>query len=408
MEKRRVVIVGAGGAGDACAFALRREGFDGDILLAGIEPEPPYDRPYLSKEYLRGEVAREKVFLHTTPEFADGRIDLRTGVTALRVVAARREVEFSTGPPADFDDLVLATGGSPRPLAGAPVADNVHYIRSLADADRLRGSLEPGGRVLVVGAGFIGAEVAASARSLGHEVTMIEAGPVPLGRALGTRMGERYARLHRDRGVDFRAATTVERWRTDGDRATGVELSDGSHLDAQAFVIGVGIEALTGLASDCGLTLADGGIQVDASLSAAPGVWCAGDVAAHAHPVFGRNVRAEHWEVAKYQGRAVARNIVSGAAPYTRPPYFWSEQYGVMLEYVGSASGEHQQVVRGDADSESFSVFYLRHGLVDAVLSYNDTPTRKLAAAIIANRQPVDPAQLSDPGADLAPVPAGA
>jgi 3-phenylpropionate/trans-cinnamate dioxygenase ferredoxin reductase subunit len=409
MSASRVVIVGGGGAGDAAAFALRKRGFDGQVTIVSADHDRPYDRPYLSKEFLRGEVELHKVFLHGEDDYAKEKIELRLDqrVTGGSLADGRVTVEGSGD--VDFDVLLLATGGTPRRLPGVPEAENVFTLRSLRDSQTIRQALGQSSRLLLIGAGFIGAEVAASARQLGKEVLMVEAAPVPLSRALGDEVGEIYASIHRSRGVDVHTGTTVEKWHTAGKRVVGVTLSHGKREDADMVLLAVGIEPNLDLAKTLGLTIAGGGVRVDQGLKAVPGVYCGGDIALHDHPVLGREMRVEHWEVAKHHGRGIGAAIASGDAPFTRLPYFWSDQYNVSLEYRGNASGDDHAVWRGDRDRMRFSVFYIRNGLVDAVLSMNDKETNEVGGKLVAARKPIDESVLADPSTDLSGlVPAAA
>jgi 3-phenylpropionate/trans-cinnamate dioxygenase ferredoxin reductase subunit len=401
MTSSRVVIVGGGGTGDAAAFALRKRGFEGLVTILSSDRDRPYDRPYLSKEFLRGEVELPKVFLHDEAEYAKERIDLRLTQTVTGGSLAEKSLTLKGGGDVEFDVLVIGTGGTPRRLPGLPEADNLFTLRSLRDSQAIREALQGSSRLLVIGAGFIGAEVAASARQLGKHVLMVEAAPVPLGRALGDEVGEIYAAIHRRKGVDLRTGTTVERWHTAGRRVTGATLSDGKREAADIVLVAVGIEPNLDLPKALGLALAGNGVRVDEALRAAEDVYCGGDIALHMHPVLGREIRVEHWEVAKHHGRGIAAAIAEGPAPVSRLPYFWSDQYDVSLEYRGNASGDDRAVWRGDRDKLEFSVFYVRNGLIDAVLSMNDKKTNEVGGKLIAARQPVDEAVLADPSSDL-------
>lgn len=401
MAVRRVVIVGGGGTGDAAAFALRKRGFDGEVTIVSADHDRPYDRPYLSKEFLRGEVELPKVFLHGEDEYKKQGIDLRLGIRVTDGSLSERTLVLDGGGVVAFDALVLGLGGTPRRLPGVPQADNVLTLRSLRDSRAIRQALERTSRLLLIGAGFIGAEVGASARQLGKEVLIIEAAPVPLSRALGQEVGEIYAAIHRSKGVDVRTGTKVEKWHTDASRVVGVTLSDGRREDVDLVLEAVGIEPNLDLPKALGLTIEGGGVRVDEALRAADGVYCGGDVALHPHPVLGRAIRVEHWEVAKNHGRGIAANIAGGDAPYTKLPYFWSDQYDVNLEYRGHASGEDRAVWRGDRDGLSFSVFYLHDGLIDAVLSMNDSKTNELGGKLIESRRPVSESALGNQAVDL-------
>jgi 3-phenylpropionate/trans-cinnamate dioxygenase ferredoxin reductase subunit len=402
MASPSVVMVGGGGTGDAVAFALRKRGFDGDVTILSADQDRPYDRPYLSKEFLRGEVEMPKVFLHDEADYVTQRIELQLNRRVTGGSLSARKLSIEGGGEIGFDTLVLGLGGTPRHLPDAPRADNVLTLRSLRDSQAIRQALQHASRLLLIGAGFIGAEVAASARQMGKDVLMVEAAPVPLARALGREVGEIYATIHRSKGVDVRTGTTVKKWHTDGGKVVGVTLSDGRREDADLVLEAVGIEPNLGLPRALGLPMEGGGVRVDEALSAAGGVYCGGDVAFHSHPVLGRSIRVEHWEVAKNQGRGIAACITSGDVPYTKLPYFWSDQYDVNLEYRGHASGEDQAIWRGDRDGLSFSVFYVRNGLIDAVLSMNDSKTNELGGKLIESRRPVSESALANRGVDLA------
>ena len=394
MPAKRVVVVGGGGTGDYTAFTLRKKGFDGEITILSADRDRPYDRPYLSKEFLRGEIEAPKVFLHDDADYARERIDLRLDqrVTGGSLGEGRLTVEG--GKEISFDILVLGLGGTPRRLPDIPEADNVLTLRSLRDSKAIREALGSTKRLLLIGAGFIGAEVAASARKLGKDVLIVEALPVPLQRALGRDVGEIYAEIHRAQGADVRTGTKVDAWHVAGGRVTGVSLSDGTREDADLVLVAVGIEPNVELPKALGLAIEGGGVRVDEGLRAAPNVYVGGDVALHPHPVLGRAIRVEHWEVAKNHGRGIATAIVDGDAPYRRLPYFWSDQYDVNLEYRGHASGDDEAAWRGDRGGRKFTVFYLRGGLVEGVLSMNDSKTNELGGKLIESRRPVDRSEL--------------
>ena len=396
----RVVIVGGGGTGDAAAFALRKRGFDGEIVILSADRDRPYDRPYLSKEFLRSEVELPKVFLHEEADYVRERIDLRLASPVIGGSLQERTVTVSAGEVA-FDVLVLGLGGTPRRPQGVPSADNVLTLRSLRDSQALSQALGSSKRLLMVGAGFIGAEVAASARKLGKEVIMVEALGVPLQRALGSQVGEIYAEIHRSHGVDLRTGTTVDEWHVNAGRVTGVGLSDGTREDADLVLVAAGIDPNLDLPRALGLPIDGGGVRVDKGLRAAENVYAGGDIAFHNHPVLGRPIRVEHWEVAKGHGRGIAASVVGGDAPYTKLPYFWSDQYDVSLEYRGNAAGDDTAAWRGDRRALTFSVFYLRAGVVEGVLSMNDAKTNEVGGKLIESRRKVDPSALENMDIDL-------
>jgi 3-phenylpropionate/trans-cinnamate dioxygenase ferredoxin reductase subunit len=409
MSASTVVIVGGGGTGDAAAFALRKRGFDGEVVILSSDHDRPYDRPYLSKEFLRGEVELPKVFLHEEGDFAKEKVELRLEQRVTGGSLSDGRLELESAGEVRFDVLVIGTGGTPRRLPGVPDADNIFTLRSLRDSQALRDALRRSSRILLIGAGFIGAEVGASARQLGKDVLMVEAAPVPLSRALGDEVGKIYASIHRSKGVDVRTGTTVKEWHTEGGSVVAATLSDGKKEDADMVLLAVGIDPNLDVPKALGLPIAGGGVRVDEALRATERVYCGGDIALHHHPVLGREIRVEHWEVAKHHGRGIAASISGGATPHSRLPYFWSDQYDVSLEYRGSASGDDHAVWRGDREALTFSVFYIRDGLIDAVLSMNDKKMNELGGKLIEARRPVKESLLADPATDLStliPAPA--
>jgi 3-phenylpropionate/trans-cinnamate dioxygenase ferredoxin reductase component len=401
MTAKSVVIVGGGGGGDAAAFALRKKGYDGEVTILSADRDRPYDRPYLSKEFLRGEVELQKVFLHEEAEYSKEKIEIRLEERVVGGSLRDRTLSLQSGGEVTFETLVVSTGGTPRRLSEAPDSYNLFTLRSLRDSQAIRGGLMRAKRLLLVGAGFIGAEVGASARQLGKEVLMVESAPVPLARALGEEVGNVYASIHREHGVDVRTATTVKEWHSYGGRVTGVTLSDGRREEADAVLIAIGIDPNLQLPRALGLTIQSGGVQVDEGLRAADGVYCAGDIALHPHPLLGESIRVEHWEVAKHHGRGIGSSIASGHAPVTRLPYFWSDQYDVSLEYRGHASGQDRAIWRGDKEALHFSVFYIRDGRIHAVLSINDKKVNELGGKLIESRRTVDEKALADVSTDL-------
>ncbi len=401
MTAKRVVIVGGGGAGDAAAFALRKRGFDGEVVILSADRDRPYDRPYLSKEFIRGEIELPKVFLHEEAEYSKEKIELRLQESVVGGSLADRILSLQGGGEVKFDTLVVATGGTPRRLPDAPDSYNVFTLRSLRDSQTVRDALKRGSRLLLVGAGFIGAEVGASARKLGKEVLMVEAAPVPLARALGSEVGEVYASIHRSHGVDVRTSTTIKDWHSYGGRVVGVTLSDGRREEADVVLIAIGIDPNLDVPRALGLPIEGTGVRVDEGLRVADDVYCGGDIALHPHPVLQQSIRVKHWEVAKHHGRGIAASIASGYAPVTRLPYFWSDQYDVSLEYRGHASGDDRAVWRGDKAGLHFAVFYLREGLIRGVLTMNDSKLNEIGGKLIEARRPVDEKLLADVSTDL-------
>src|SRR5439155_25677848 len=316
------VIVGASLAGAKAAETLRTEGFDGRVILVGAEESRPYERPPLSKDYLRGEVGREKVYVHDENFYAENNIELRLGRTVTALDTGGQELTLRHGERLHYDRLLLVTGSEPRhlPIPGGSL-DGVLYLRSVEDSDALRERLDRGGSVVVIGAGWIGAEVAASAKQRGLDVTVIEPASVPLERVLGSEIGAIYRDIHTDHGVRMLLGTGVERF----EGHTGVErvrTTDGRTIECDFVVVGIGVTPRTGLAAEAGLHV-DDGIVVDEHLqTSVPGVFAAGDVAAAHHPFYGQGIRVEHWANALNQGPVAARNMLGRPEVYDRLPYF--------------------------------------------------------------------------------------
>jgi 3-phenylpropionate/trans-cinnamate dioxygenase ferredoxin reductase subunit len=395
------VIVGAGLAGAKAAETLREEGFDGRVVLLGAEPHRPYERPPLSKDYLRGEAERDVAFVHEEGYYDEHNIELRrsTGVSGLNVDA--REVELESGERVAFSKLLLAPGAEPRvlPLPGADL-EGVHYLRTFEDSDVLREAIERGGHAVVIGAGWIGSEVAASARTKGMEVTLVEQLRFPLERVIGPEVGEIYAAIHRDHGTEVLGETAVEAIEGDG-RAERVRLKGGRTIDADLVVVGVGVAPRTKLAQVAGLQT-DNGIVADELLAAAAeSVFVAGDVANAWHPFYNRRIRVEHWHNALEQGPAAARNMLGKGEPYDRIPYFFSDQYEVGMEYAGHATEYDEVVFRGDVDGREFIAFWLAGGRLVAGMNVNVWDVTDQIQALIRSRADVDAGSLRDPEVDL-------
>jgi 3-phenylpropionate/trans-cinnamate dioxygenase ferredoxin reductase component len=394
------VIVGAGMAGGKAAETLREEGFDGRVVLIGSEPERPYERPPLSKDYLRGESERAAVYLQEDPSwYEQHEVELRSSTSVESLEVGERAVVLEGGERIVYDALLLATGAEPRRLA-VPGADleGVHVLRTLEDCDALRGVLDRGGRLVVVGAGWIGCEVAASARQRGMEVAVIEPQSVPLERVLGPELGAFYRDVHLDHGVVLRLGTGVEA--IEGAvRVERVRASDGTTLEADAVLIGVGVTPRTALAE--GVLDVDDGILVDAGLgTSVEGVFAAGDVANHDHPLLGR-LRVEHWANALEQGPAAARAMLGQDVSYDRVPYFFSDQYDVGMEYAGHSRPDDEVVFRGDPATREFIAFWLRDGRVTAGMNVNVWDVNEHIQALVRSGMTVDVARLTDPDVPL-------
>ena len=398
---RTFVIVGASLAGAKAAETLRAEGFDERVVLIGAEHERPYERPPLSKDYLRGEVDRETVYVHPDGFYAEHDIELRLGRTAVSLNTAARELALDDGKRLCYDRLLLTIGAEPRRLSipGGEL-DGVLYLRSVADCDALRGRLDLGGRVVVIGAGWIGAEVAASARQRGLEVTVIDPLTVPLERVLGTEVGAVYRDIHLDHGVQMLMGTGVEAFEG-GTAVERVRTTDGRELACDFVVVGVGVQPRTGLAAQAGLAV-DNGILVDEHLQTrAPGVFAAGDAANAHHPFYGERIRVEHWANALHQGPIAARAMLGEPDVYDRLPYFFSDQYDVGMEYAGFARTWDRVVFRGDPATREFVAFWLTGDRVVAGMNVNVWDVNDQIQALIRARRPADRRRLADPDVDL-------
>jgi 3-phenylpropionate/trans-cinnamate dioxygenase ferredoxin reductase component len=398
------VIVGASLAGAKAAETLRAEGFEGRVVLIGEETERPYERPLLSKEYLRGEKPVAKVYVHDEGFYAGHDIELMTGTRVESLDPAGRQVTLAGGGRIPYGKLLLATGASPRPLP-LPGVDlpGVRYLRQVGDSDALRAAIAAAGRVVIIGAGWIGSEVAASARQLGAEVAIVAPEAVPLERVLGPEVGGIYRDLHDAHGVDLHLSTTIEAVVGDG-AARGVRTTEGVVIEGDLVVVGVGASPRDELAREAGLTVQNG-IVVDEFLRAsAPDVFAAGDVAATWNSRYDQRIRLEHWANALNQGQAAARNMLRAGnqlAAYDKLPYFYSDQYDLGMEYNGHAAGWDRVVLRGDPAGREFLAFWLRDGRVLAGMNANLWDQGDSIKALIRGGTLVDPDALADPAIPL-------
>ena len=396
------VIVGASLAGAKAAETLRAEGFDGRVVLIGEEASRPYERPPLSKEYLRGEKDLDAAAVHPAGFYDEHEIELRTSSPVRAIDPGKRSIALSSGEELGYDRLLLATGATPRRIS-VPGADlpGVLYLRSVEDADGLRQAIGPSAQVVVVGAGWIGAEVAASARQLGASVAMVDLAAVPLERVLGPEIGAVYRDLHAARGVGLHLGVGIEAI-VGSESAEAVRLSDGTVLPASVVVVGVGVTPRVELAEAAGLAV-DNGVLVDEHLeTSSPGVFAAGDVANAYHPRYGNRIRLEHWSAALNQGRVAARSMLGRDVVYDRTPYFFSDQYDLSMEYRGWAPTYDEVVFRGDPASGAFLCFWLRSGTVAAVMNANVWDAADAIEALVRTDRPTDASRLADPDIDLA------
>ena len=369
-----ITVVGASLAGLSTVRALRTEGYDGGIVVVGEERHTPYDRPPLSKDFLKGAIDAGALALGDADEYADLDVQWLLGERAVRLDPATRSVVLAGGRQVRSDGVVVATGASPRTLPGTDGLTGVHTLRTLDDAEALRAELLDGSpRVVVIGAGFIGAEVASTARLLGLDVTVVEALDIPLERQLGREMGLVCSALHGDHGVRLLCGTGVAGLVGTG-RVTGVRLADGRLLPADVVVVGVGVRPNTDWLAGSGVRVDDGVVCDSGCSTDVPGVVAVGDVARCPNPFTGRHARIEHWSNATEQARTAARTLLTGVpapAPLTAP-YFWSDQYQVRIQVAGYvAPGAEPEIVEGDVDSRTFTAVYRREGIPVAVLSLN-------------------------------------
>jgi 3-phenylpropionate/trans-cinnamate dioxygenase ferredoxin reductase subunit len=390
-----VVVVGANLAGGTAAAVLRDQGFDGRLVLIGAEDLPPYERPPLSKEFLRGEQDLEAGFVRPPGWWEEHGIEMRLGTRAERLDGAAREVVLEGGERIGFDRAVVATGARPRSLA-VPGADleGVWELRQAADAERIRRAAREGGRAVLVGMGFVGAEVAASLRTLGMDVTVIEVFETSLYRVLGTDLGRTVEAMHRDHGVDMIFNDTLDR--VEGsERVERVVTSRGRSIECSFVVVGIGTDPEAGI-----LGASNGGVEVDARLETGiPGVYAAGDVASHDHPVFGR-IRVEHYDNALKMGEAAAHNVLGRDRVFDDPHWFWSDQYDTNIQMSGHAPAWERMVVRGSLANRRYCAFLLQDGRLRSAVSMDWPHDVRRSFDLIRSQAPVDERMLADPEVD--------
>jgi len=388
---RTVVVAGASLAGLRAAETLRQEGYDGRLVLVGAENHLPYDRPPLSKQLLAGTCTLEQIALRRDP-YDDLDLELELGRRATALDLDQREIVVDDGDRLGFDGLVIATGATPRWLPGTPPLEGIHVLRTLDDCIAVRADLDrvlaAGGRVVVVGAGFIGSEVAATCHTAGAQVTVLEALATPLSRALGEDMGAVCAALHYDNGVDLRTGAGVSGF-VGRHRVEGVRLNDGSVVEAGLVVVGVGVAPNTGWLESSGLTLQNG-VVCDATCTAAPGVVAAGDVARWHNPLFDTDMRVEHWTNAAEQGMAAARALLAGpeaAEPFAPVPYFWSDQYKTKIQFVGHVHhSDDVRIVDGSVEERKFVALYEHAGRLVGALAFSRPKPLLACRRLIAER----------------------
>jgi 3-phenylpropionate/trans-cinnamate dioxygenase ferredoxin reductase subunit len=395
------VIVGGSLAGATAAITLREESADGSVTLIGAEREPPYERPLLSKGYLRDEVPFDKALVRPATFYAENGIEFLVGVRATRIDSSARFVELEDRRRVPFDVLLIATGGRNRRISipGSEL-EGIYSLRTIEDADRIKAEIGAGRRVVVVGMGFIGSEVAASLRQKDLDVVAIDPAKTPLFRVLGEAVGQSIADLHHAHGVRTIFEDTVAAFEGT-QRVTRVVTRGGLRLDCDFVVAGTGIEPVVDILDGSGVHV-DNGVVVDQYCQTnVPGIYAAGDVANHYHPVFARQMRVEHWLIAIKQGAAAARNMLGKAVPYDEIHWFWSDQYDANLQYAGYHTKWDQLVVRGRLDLGSFVAFYLNDGRIDAVVGLNRARDVRRAIPLIKARRMLNLGKLQDESIDL-------
>jgi len=401
MADRSFVIVGASLAGATAAATLRDEGFDGRVVLVGAEPVPPYERPALSKEFLRGEQPFEEQFVRPEAWYDDHEVEARFGARAVQLDVRERDVVLAGGERVGFDALLIATGSRNRKLdVPGTSLSGVFDLRTVADAERIKAAATSGARIVCVGMGFIGAEVAASMRMLGHDVTVVEVFETTLYRVLGPEIGRALEGLHRDHGVQMLLNEAVASFEGDG-RLEAVVTSGGRRIDADVAIVGVGTEPSVELMAGTGLDQG-GGIPVGPTLeTSVPGVFAAGDVARHDHPVFGA-IRVEHFDNAIKMGEAAARSMLGAGEIFDDPHWFWSDQYDSQVQMGGFAPTWERTVVRGSLEDRSFCAFLLdAEGVVRSTVSLDWKRDVRRSFQLISAQVAPDPDALADPDVDL-------
>ena len=402
------VIVGAGLAGGGAAATLREEGFDGRVVLIGAESQPPYERPPLSKEYLRGESPFEQALFQPPDFYSENDIETRFGVRVTHVDATEKVVDLDNGESVPYDALLVATGARNRriPIPGLDL-EGIYDLRTVADSDRIRAESSHRHKAVVVGMGFIGSEVAASLRQSGVEVAVVDRNTVPLRRVFGEEVGRVVEGIHRDHGTELIFEDKVAAFEGTG-RVEQVTTQRGHRIECDFVVVGLGVEPVTDTLADTGVEL-DNGVLVDEYCrTGVEGIYAAGDVANHYHPVFRRHIRIEHWQNALRQGPAAGRNMLGKNEPYDEIPWFWSDQYEHNIQYAGFHTEWDELVARGSTEERNFVAFYRKDGLVLAAVAINRGRDLRRSIPLIKNQVEIPASKLSDPDVDLRTLAGGA
>jgi 3-phenylpropionate/trans-cinnamate dioxygenase ferredoxin reductase component len=395
------VIVGAGLAGGAAASTLRQDGFDGRVVLIGVETYPPYERPPLSKEYLRGESSFEQALFQPLDFYGENGIELLSDVRATRIDVREKTVELDSGEHVDYDRLLFAAGVKNRgvPIPGSDL-DGIYDLRTVADCDLIRREISPGRKAVVVGMGFIGSEVAASLRQSGVEVIALDRNEVPLRRVLGEEVGRVIEGIHRDHGTELVFEDTVATFEGAG-RVEGVTTRGGRRLECDFVVVALGVEPVVEPLAGTGVKIDNGVVVDEYCRTGVEGIYAAGDVANHYHPVFERHIRVEHWQNALKQGEAAARSMLGDGEPYQEIPWFWSDQYDHNLQYAGFHRDWDELVVRGSLEERSFVAFYRKDERVLAAVAVDRGRDLRRSVPLIKSRERIEASGLRDPDTDL-------
>jgi 3-phenylpropionate/trans-cinnamate dioxygenase ferredoxin reductase component len=398
--KRQFVLIGGGQTSASAARTLRRRGFDGSIVIVADEPHPPYQRPPLSKEYLQGRAAMAEIWAATPEWYSQNDVQLELGIRALRIDRASLDVVLEDQRKLRADAVLIATGGTPRRFPGAQ-GESILYLRTLEDAQRVREYARPGRHIVIIGGGFIGSEIAASARTLGADVTMLEGMQAPLERVLGPALGSVCAEIHREHGVVVRCGVAVDSIaQTAGGRVL-VKTRDGASIEGDVAIVGIGILPNVDLAKATEITVGNG-IRVDEFCrTTALNIYAAGDVANHYHPLFDRRMRVEHFDNATRQGAAAALNMLGERTRYDDPHWFWSDQYDHSLQYAGHAEQWDDVVIRGSLEARDFVAFFMADGKLAGAFGLNRGGEIMLAKELLARRVAVDADKLRDEDFDL-------
>jgi len=401
------VIVGAGLAGGGAAATLREEGFDGRVVLIGAESQPPYERPPLSKEYLRGEFPFEQTLVQPPDFYGENDIETRFSARVTRVDAAGKAIELDNAESVSYEALLLATGARNRrfPIPGLDLK-GIYDLRTVADSDQIRAESSPGQRAVVVGMGFIGSEVAASLRQSGVEVAVVDRNTVPLRRVLGEEVGRVVEGFHRDHGTELIFEDKVAAFEGT-ERVERVITQRGRVIECDFAVVGLGVEPVTELLASTGVEIGNGVLVDEYCRTSVEGIFAAGDVANHYHPVFERHIRVEHWQNALKQGPAAALNMLGENEPYSEIPWFWSDQYEHNIQYAGFHTEWDELVVRGTMEERNFIAFYRKDGRVLAAVAINRGRDLRRSIPLIKAQEEISASELSDPEVDLRTLAAG-